>query len=164
MIFSGTDMFEGDSTFSQGLKSGANGALYARVYCTSGMLTKSPYILKSVYATGVGMWYGAASLTGFGDSWTGLIGIASGAIASGCMGWAQIRGVVENATSPTSVDFVGSIGHAIYWGGASGLGCTTSVYTGDPTEVGMLIAGSSDATATNVATILLTAQEKALSI
>jgi len=51
-----------------------------------------------------------------------MVGIASVVIASGCVGWVTLRGPVSGACSPATVEFTGSIGHAVFFADESGNG------------------------------------------
>ena len=86
-----------------------------------------------------------------------MIGVASAAIASGCVGWVTVRGVVEDASSPATVEFTGSIGHAVFFTDSSGLGASSSAYLGAMHQCGFLIE---EATATLAINIFLTGNEK----
>ena len=152
MFFVGTDFIESGGTFSANIKSDGAGRILAKVYATSGMLIKSPYMVGPCYATS-GTYF--TPLMGSGATATGaqgLMGIASGVIASGCVGWVTIRGPVDDASSSATVQFTGSIGHAVFFSEASGLGASSSAYHGLAHQVGFLLE---EATATYAVNIFL---------
>jgi hypothetical protein len=153
MFFMGTDMFEGDgaaATFHSLIKSNGNGQVLAKVYATSGMTAKRMYVMTHMYSTANNGYFQPLAATA---SNKGLPGIASAAIASGCVGWVTIRGQALDVSSPATIEMTGSIGHAIFWGGASGMGASSSAYLGQVHQIGFLIE---EATATLVADIFLT--------
>ena len=161
-MFVGTDMFEGDgadATFNSLIKSHGNGQVVVKVYATSGMTAKRMYPLMYQYTTSDNGWFQPQVMSA---SNVGLPGIASAAIASGCVGWVTIRGQVSDASSPATVGFTGSIGHAVYWGGASGIGATSSAYVGAAHQIGFLIETS--VTGLVACDIFLTGNEHAQSL
>lgn len=163
MFFAGTDMFEGDgdaATFAANIKSvGSDGQVVVKVYATSGMTAKALYPLSFYYTTSGNCWFQPMIMSA---SNCGLPGIASGAIASGCVGWVTVRGKVTDASSPATVMFTGSIGHAVYWGGASGMGATSSAYIGAIHQIGVLMETS--VTGTIACDIFLTGNPRAQSL
>ena len=161
MFFTGTDMIEGDgaaATFHALIKSQGNGQVVAETYATSGMTAKRPYVMTYQYTTSGNGWFQPLAISA---SNKGLVGIASAAIASGCMGWVTVRGQVLNASSPATVQMNGSMGHAVYWAGASGLAASSSAYIGALHQIGFLIE---EATATYAANIFLTGNQIAQSV
>jgi hypothetical protein len=162
MFFTGTDNFEGDgasATFHAVIKSGTNGKQWVRVYATSGCVDQVPYICRYNYTTSGNGWFQPAALAT--NPAAGLLGIPSGAIASGCVGWLQVRGACTCTGAAAS--FTGSIGHAVYWGGATGLGATGSAYVGAQHQVGFLLDEYGGG-GTNVADIFLTGNAYAQSL
>ncbi|KKK48024.1 hypothetical protein LCGC14_3149310, partial [marine sediment metagenome] len=124
-----------------------------------GMLAKGPYVMSHMYATDDGAaWFQPMTVTG---SLKGLVGVASAAIASGCIGWVTVRGLVDDASSPASVDFTGSIGDAVFFAGTSGLGASSSTYLGAVHQIGFLAEDLSTVGATNQANIFLTGNQLA---
>jgi hypothetical protein len=149
MFFVDTDFHEGDgaaATFHARIKSGGNGSLWAQVYASSGCVSRTPHFVSYGYTTSGNGWLQATAISA---SQVGIIGLPSGAIASGCVGWVQIRGAFDNVAGPAT-SFTGSIGHAVYWGGATGLGATGSAYRGLPYHVGFLLEGVSSSTTANI--------------
>ena len=136
MFFTGTDMFEGDgaaATFHSVIKSGGNGLVMAKVYASSNLVAKTPYNVNVAYGTeSVANWFRCTEPTA---SNIGLIGIPSAAVASGCVGWVTIRGVVEDVAFPAE-SLTGSVGTAIYQKSA-GLGGTGSAFIGAVHQVGI---------------------------
>jgi hypothetical protein len=149
MFFVGTDFAESGGTFSANIKSDGAGRILAKVYATSGMLTKTGYLLNYQYTTSDNGWFQPMAA---GSNY-GLFGIASDAIASGCVGWVTIRGPVDNASSSATVQFTGSIGHAVFFTTASGMGASSSAYVAFPHQIGVLLE---EATATYAVNICLT--------
>jgi len=161
MFFTGTDMFEGDgaaATFHSLIKSAGNGKVVAKVYASSNLVMGTPYVVRTAYATGGGAWFQATELAA---SSIGLVGIPTTAIASGCVGWVTVRGIVDDAQAPAE-SFTGSVGKAIYWGGATGIGCSSTTYIGAAHHVGIMITTAANASTT--CTILLTGNMYARSI
>lgn len=155
MFFTGTDFIESGGTFSATIKSDGAGRVLAYVYATSGMLAKSIYHVGQFYATSGTPWLQPYTI----GSKTGLVGIASGAIASGCCGWVTIRGQVDDASSSATVQFTGSIGHAVFFADASGMGASSSAYSGLNHQIGFLLE---QATGTYVANVFLTGNLNAI--
>lgn len=149
MFFTGTDFFESGGTYSATIKSDGAGRILCYVYATSGMLTKTAYHIGQFYTTSGTCWLQPYTV----GSKTGLVGISSGAIASGCCGWVTIRGPVDDASSSATVQFTGSIGHAVFLADASGMGASSSAYAGLSHQIGVLLE---EATGTYVANIFLT--------
>ena len=159
MFFTGTDMFEGDgdaATFHAIIKSHGNGQVVVKTYATSGWTAKRPYILSYYCATDDNIPWFSPIPSGVGA--VGLVGVASGAIASGCVGWVTVRGTVIDASAPASVDFTGSIGDAVFYTDTSGMGASSSAYLGAAHQIGFLIEDLA-AGATNVVNIFLTGNE-----
>jgi hypothetical protein len=162
MFFTGTDMFEGDgaaATFNTVIKSQGDGQVVVKTYATSGMTAKRAYFMHQFYTTSGTGWFQprvASILAG------GLPGIASAAIASGCVGWVTVRGQVSDASFPASIEGTGSIGHAVFilthaTGALGGLGASSSAYLGASHQIGFLIETS--VTATLATDIFLTGNE-----
>lgn len=130
------------SSFNTSFRSG-NGKAFVQAYATSGMVANTPYAV----AFG-GSSYNATALIG---SIYAYVGVPERVTASGCMGWVQIRGAV-NDVQGAATSFTGSVGHNVYWAGATGLGATTSANHGNPTlgAVGILLEGVSSSTTANI--------------
>jgi len=157
MFFVGTDYFESGGTYSATIKSDGAGRILAYTYATSGMLTKTAYHVGQFYSTTGSPWFQPYAV----GSKTGLVGISSGAIASGCCGWVTIRGPVDAASSSATVQFTGSIGHAVFFADASGMGASSSAYAGLSHQIGFLLA---EATGTQVCNIFLTGNLNAIAM
>lgn len=150
MFFIGSDMLGGNqdaATFCAQLRSDGGGKLYVKVYATSGMTAKWPYVVDFFYTTSGSCWLQPRAL-GTGGA-RGLVGIPSAAVASGCEGWVQVRGLVTDAAGPAT-SFTGSWGHAVYWGGATGIGATASGYFGLPYQIGVLAQGANSSTTADI--------------
>jgi len=164
MLFVDSDFNEGDSTFSSNLKSGGNGQIMVKVYACSGMVTKCMYPVGIQYTTSGNGWFQPLGASTGAASQAGLVGIASDGIASGCVGWATVRGKVADAVAYASVDFTGSIGNAVTWWGASGMSASSSAYIGAIHQIGFLTEDLSTVGYTNVVNIFLTGNMHAQSI
>jgi len=150
MFFVNSDFHEDGATFSANIKSGGDGKVFVKVYATSGMVAKSPYRIDYGYTTNTGaVWLQPQALAT--NPMVGLIGIPSGAVASGCVGWVQVRGPVLDVSFAVASQ-TGSIGDAVSWASAAGLKATSSTYIGAVHQVGILLA---EATGTNTGDILL---------
>lgn len=81
----------------------------------------------------------------------GYICFAQAAIASGCLGWVQIRGVVSNVVSAAG-SFTGSVGHAVSWGvtASAGLHASDSFYQTLEHHVGWLVQAATATTSTKM--------------
>ena len=153
MFFTGTDMFEGDgaaATFHSLIKSAGNGKVVAKVYASSNLVAKTPYMVRPYYSTADANWFQATELSASG---VGLVGIPSMAIASGCVGWVTVRGIVDDAIG-AATSFTGSVGKAVYHQGATGIGCAASTYAGLPWQIGIQLTTVTNQSTT--ATIYLT--------
>jgi len=153
MFFVGSDFFESGGTYSATIKSDGAGRVLAYVYATSGWTAKRAYAIGPCYATGGAFFTPLMGAGGTSTSAQGLYGVASGAIASGCMGWVTIRGPVDDASSAATVEFTGSIGHSVFLAAGSGMGASTSSYQGRAHQIGFLLE---EATATLACNVFLT--------
>lgn len=148
MFFVDSDFFEGDgaaATFGVSLKSGGNGQVFVKVYATSGMIAKNVYIIEQNYTTADSYWMQPRVIAT--NPSAGLLGIPNTVVASGCVGWVQVRGPVSAASFATASQ-TGEVGHAVFWASASGLKSTGSAYIGAVHQVGVLleeIAGGNSA-------------------
>jgi len=79
------------------------------------------------------------------------IGFMAAALASGCLGWAQIRGVVSNCVTAAG-SFTGSVGHAVSWGAtaSAGLHASDSFYQTLDHQVGWLVQAATATTSTKL--------------
>jgi len=146
MFFTGTDYVESGGTFSANLKSGGDGRILCKVYATSGWLAKTLQHVSYNYTTSDNTWFQPKAV----GSGKGLVGIASDAIASGCLGWVTVRGPVTDASSSATVQFTGSIGHAVFFCDASGMGASSSAYLGLDHQIGVLLEMATGTQAANI--------------
>jgi len=131
MLFSGNDFIDTSSSFDTVVKTDEKGKMFLRAYATSGAVANTPY---AILFHGSG--YAATALN------TGInahIGVANEAIGSGSIGWLQVRGFCSDVQG-AATSFGGSYGHAVYWGGATGLGCSSSAYVGVASQVGVMMS------------------------
>jgi len=91
------------------------------------------------------------------------LGIPEKTVASGCVGWFTIRGYVPDAQG-AATSFLGSYGHAVYWGGATGIGCSASAWNGVASQIGILMEDLGAAAGSTTANIWLTGNTHGLSI
>jgi hypothetical protein len=143
MLIVGADRIDNHNSFNTLMKrEGPN--VFIQVYVANGIAANMP-----VAVTWKGSNYAAGSMND--ASQRAYIGIprASAAIASGCIGWVQIRGKVENVQA-ASDNWTGSVGHAIHWlSSTTGLGATSSEYNGDPgLQLGYLLTSTYSASTT----------------
>jgi len=121
MLFTGNDFVDTSSSFDTAMKAGSNGALFVRAYATSGGLMGTPHPI---------LFHGSGyAATALNASIRGVLGLPQETVPSGCVGWFQIRGYFADAQG-AATSFAGSYGHAVYWGGATGLGCSSSAFNG----------------------------------
>lgn len=143
MLIVGTDYLENNSSFNTMMKrEGAR--IFVKAYATSGVVANTPMAVQ---------WMGSGyNATALAASIYAYVGVPENgeAIASGCMGWMQIRGDVDDVQGATA-SFTGSVGHNVYWAGATGLGATTSANVGNPAlSVGVLTEETSSSTTGNI--------------
>lgn len=124
------DNIDNNASFNSQMRAG-NGNVSLRAYATSGMVADTPYAVQ---------WMGSGyNATILAASIYAYVGVPEGgkAVASGCMGWVQVRGYRTGVQGGTT-DFMGSQGHSIFWGAAA-LGASTSAYQGLLHQVGVLM-------------------------
>ncbi|KKL55584.1 hypothetical protein LCGC14_2253940 [marine sediment metagenome] len=150
MFFTDTDFSEGDASthIALKLKSGGAGKLFVQCYASSG--ASLGVHLKHVYSTAYEGFFSTATIAA---SVVGLYGYCADDIASGCVGWAQIRGPVDNAQCAAAV-MSGSIGHTVRLA-ASGLWATAtatgqSTFNGDASQVAVLREEVDTSTTANI--------------
>ena len=149
MLMVGADFINTSGSFDTLMRADEGGKLYVKTYATSGMSLKTPVMLNF---RGSGF-----AATAVGASMYGYVGVPEIAIASGCVGWAQIRGFTSNVQAASTSEWTGSVGHAIYpLATTFGLGATTSAYVGnqDIGQCGVLMTSTYNASTT--ANIFLT--------
>lgn len=122
--------------------------LYVRAYAAGGIVANTPMV---VAFAGSGF-----AATVFAASTMGWVGVPEDgtALASGCVGWVQIRGNVEDVQCPAQ-SITGSIGHGVYWAGATGLGASSSAYAGLSGQVAMLTGDATGYSASTTANMFL---------
>jgi hypothetical protein len=81
----------------------------------------------------------------------GYIGFAADAIASGCVGWVQVRGEVSNCVTAAG-SFTGSVGDAVTWGAtaSAGLHANSSTFHTLDQHVGFLLQEATATTSTKL--------------
>ena len=121
MLFTGNDALDVIGSFNTQFKTDRAGAVfvYAIASGAAAVGTPHPILFK-------GSGYAATALSA---SIRGVLGLPQETVPSGCVGWFQIRGYFADAQGGATC-FGGSYGHAVYWGGATGLGCSSSAFTG----------------------------------
>ena len=129
----GVDFFESDAgspSFNTSLKSGGNGKIFVKTLSESAVAANVPVFL----------WYAEGSTyesTALGASYLGAVGVPEAAIASGCLGWVQVRGVASNVQFGTG-DASGSAGNAVFWG-AGAVGASSSAVNGFTHQIGVVV-------------------------
>jgi len=144
MLIMGTDYMCNDASVDLSMK--RNGpSVFLKAYATSGAVENFPVMIQPG-----GSGYNATAIA---ETNYCYIGIPEGtqAVASGCVGWFQIRGPVDNVQG-ASTSMAGSIGHAVYWADATGLGCSGSIYVGNPLvgQIGTLRQYADESTTVNI--------------
>jgi len=129
------------SSFNTSFRSG-NGKAFVQAYATSGMVANTPYAV-----TFAGSGYAATVLAA---SIYAFVGVPERVTASGCVGWVQIRGHVEDVQA-SAAESTGSVGHIIQWH-AGTICASSSTYLGDPTlgDIGMLTQEAAASTTLNI--------------
>ena len=143
MLIVGSDFIDNHNSFNTVMRrSGPN--VFIQVYAVGGVAANSPGAI-----TWKGSGYAVGSMNN--PSQRAYIGIPenSGSIASACVGWMQIRGLVKNVQAASDT-WTGSIGHAVNWlQSTTGLGATTSAYNGNPDiQIGWLEGSTYSASTT----------------
>ena len=142
---------DNDASFNTRLKSGGPN-VFVQAYAANGVTANTPQLVQ---------WSGstfAATAISACTSQVGYCGYPEGgaAIASGCMGWVQIRGNLgSNVQGFVATAFTGSVGHSVFMGvtaTAGGLGATSSGNVGNPAigQVGVLLEEASGSLTTTV--------------
>jgi len=129
MMIIGSDFIDNNASFNTVTK--RNGAkLFVQAYATSGIVANTPMVVAFM-GSGYNATVLAASLYGY-------VGVPEAAVASGCVGWVQIRGPVAGVQA-SAAESTGSVGHIIQWH-AGTISASSSTYLGDPTlgEIGLL--------------------------
>ena len=134
---------DNSSSFNVHMRSGGPN-VYVEAYATSGMVADTPYMIQHM-----GSGYSATILAASNYAYVG-IPYGGNALASGCVGWVQIRGQVDDVQCGTT-DMKGSVGHNVFWGAAA-LGASTSANEGIQTlgQVGVLLEEANASTTTDI--------------
>jgi len=115
-----------------------------KAYATSGMVANTPYMVQFA-----GSGYNASILAASNYAY---VGVHEGgkALASGCTGWVQIRGPVDDVQFGTA-DASGSQGHAVFWGAAA-VGASSSAFEGlhKVGQIGVLLESVDESTTANL--------------
>ena len=136
MMIVGSDSINNNSgSFNTSMRrEGPN--VYIETYAESGIVANSP---AEIRWKGSGYTAGSMNHTASRKAYIGIPRNGA-AIASGCVGWVQVRGKVEDAQGAGSLYFSGSIGHGVYWvASSSGIGASGSAYLVDGNHVGFLL-------------------------
>lgn len=129
MIHIGMDGADVVGSFNTQIKTDRSGKAYVYAYAVGGAALKTPKAL---------LWMGSGyAATALNTGMNARVGIPGAVIASGCVGWFQIRGFCSDVQG-AATSFSGSFGHAVYWGGATGLGASASAWVNVPSQVAVL--------------------------
>ena len=143
MMIIGSDFIDNNASFTTSAK--RNGAkVYLKAWAESGVDENTPCAIQFG-----GSGYTATALVA---SIYAYVGVPEGtqSVGAGSWGWFQIRGPVDDVQGPT-LSFTGSIGHNVYWAGATGLGASSSANIGSPAlGVGILTQAASSSTTANI--------------
>lgn len=142
MEFVGMDGADVVGSFNTQYKTDRSGKAYVYGYAESAGVLGTPYFL---------LWAGSTyAATAIAASTVGLVGVPPGAIASGCVGWYQVRGFCSDLQcGGTKID--GSFGHAVYCS-AAGVACSDTAFTGEDEQFAVLAedCGGGGSTTANV--------------
>jgi hypothetical protein len=139
-----------DSSFNTMMSAG-EGKVFIQAYAESGIVANT-----SMLAQWGGSGY-AATLISACTSECGYLAYPKDgkALASGCVGWVQIRGKIEDVQSGWATGYTGSVGHAVVMGAtatAAGLYATSAANVGNGVvgQVGVLLEAASGSLTTTV--------------
>jgi hypothetical protein len=121
-MFFGTDFIDNDASFNTQLRKGPGGAIYVQAVVADAAAANTPVAVRQNGST----YYATALAASEGYAYVGVEKDGA-AIASGCVGWIQIRGAASGVQAGAA-DVLCSQGHSIFWGAAA-LGASTSAYT-----------------------------------
>ena len=142
----GSDFIDNNTSFNTVIrKDGPN--TYVQAYATSGAAAGTPKFIQWM-----GSGYNATAIVASNYGYVGLVREGN-AIASGCVGWVQISGQVDDAQSYAATKFTGEVGHAVFVLGTTvGIGATGSGYVGNPAigQIGVLLEDTSGSTTANI--------------
>jgi len=136
------------SSFNTSFRSG-NGKAFVQAYAESGIVANTPMLIQFG-----GSGY-VATLISACTNEQGWCGVPERVLASGCVGWVQVRGQVDGTQSPISSFYTGSVGHAVIMGAtatAGGLHATGGANTGNQIagQVGVLLEETNNSTTGNI--------------
>jgi hypothetical protein len=137
----GMDFIDNSGTYGPTAKKGADGAFFVKALALSGTAADTPTLIQQDASV--------LAATALAASIRGTVGVPEAAVATGSVGWYQIRGRRDNVQGAAG-SFTGSVGHAVYWAGATGLGANSSANSGLASNVGVLIEGVSSSTTANI--------------
>ena len=131
------DTSDADVSFRSG-----NGKAFVKAYAGGGMVANTPYAVQFSASL-----YNATVLVA--SIW-GMVGVPVGVVASGCTGWVQVRGHVEDVQA-SAAESIGSVGHMISWH-AGTICASSSTHIGSPYigDVGMLTKYANSSTTLNI--------------
>ena len=129
------------SSFNISMRAGAS-KVFVEAYATSGMVANTPYAISFA-----GSGYNATVLVA---SIYAVPGVPERAVASGCMGWVQIRGNVEGVQA-SAAESTGSVGHTVFWTAAA-IAASTSANRGyhQLGQIGVLTKAAAASTTLNM--------------
>jgi len=138
-----------DSSYNTAMRAG-DGKVFIQAYAENGITANEPRLVQ----------WGGSGFVATSISATGQLGFCGypqegKALASGCVGWVQIRGKIEEVQGFVATAFTGSVGHAVVMGAtatARGLHATSGANTGNPAvgQVGVLLEAASGSLTTTV--------------
>ena len=138
------------SSFNTTMRSG-DGNVFVQAYAAGGIVANTPMLAQ---------WAGSGFAATVISACTAECGYCcypkdGTALASGCVGWVQIRGKILEVQSDWATGYTGSVGHVVVMGAtatAGGLYATTGANTGNPItgEVGVLLEEANASLTTTV--------------
>ena len=136
-----------DSSFNTNMRAGDEGKVFVETYATSGMVADTPYMVQWG-----GSGYNASILAASNYAYIGVHEDGK-ALASGCVGWTQIRGRVNNVQGSIA-NCSAEQGHGVAWVAAAFV-ASSSIVQGLYTvgQVGVFLEGS-EATTANASTTM----------
>jgi hypothetical protein len=127
------------------------GKVFIQAYAAGGIVANTPMLVQFM-----GSGY-AATLISACTAEMGYCGYPKDgkALASGCVGWVQVRGKIEEVQGFVATAFTGSVGHSVFMGAtatAGGLGATSSANVGNGAigQIGVLLEAASGSLTTTV--------------
>jgi len=127
------------------------GKVFIQAYATSGIVANTPMLVQFM-----GSGYNATLISAC-TSEAGFGGYPKDgkALASGCVGWVQVRGKIEDVQAFVATGFTGSVGHSVFMGAtatAGGFGATSSANVGNGAigQIGVLLEAASGSLTTTM--------------